>query len=144
VWIALTGGLAWPPVLLGLAMTFWTAGFDMLYSLQDLDHDRAVGLHSMPARFGVAAALTVARLCHLLMVVVLAGVYGYSALGDGAFHGQLGGWYLAGLVLLAALLIYEHALLRPGDLRRLNRAFFTVNATGSAIFAALGIADVLL
>jgi 4-hydroxybenzoate polyprenyltransferase len=144
VWIALTGRLDWPPVLLGAAVVFWTAGFDILYSLQDVDFDRASGLKSLAARSGVRRALVAARLNHVAMIALLALPYALSASGAAARPWPpLGGWYLAGLAALAGLLVYEHTLVRADDLRRLNQAFFTVNAAGAVLFALLGVIDVL-
>jgi len=144
VWIALTASVAWPPVLLGLAVMLWTAGFDILYSLQDIQHDRNVGLCSVPARLGAGWAIWMSRLNHAGTIVLLAALYLLS------LGGQLGGefrlaWtYLAGAAAMSALLVWEHRLVGPGDLSRLDRAFFTVNATGSLVFAACAVADVLL
>lgn len=145
VWIALEGRIDWLPVVLGAAVLVWTAGFDILYSLQDVEHDRELGLHSVPARFGVAAALAVGRVNHAAMVALLTVPYVLAlcgrSLGAGAMPGP---WYLAGLAVLAALLVYEHALVRADDLRRLNRAFFNVNASGSVCFALLAIIDAVV
>ena len=145
VWIALTGRLDWPPLALAFAVMAWTAGFDILYSLQDVRHDRELGLHSIAARLGAGKALMVARLNHAAMVLTLLAMYGFAARGaPPADPRRLGAWYLAGLALLAALLVYEHTLIRANDLRRLDAAFFTVNAVGSVVFAAFGILDVFL
>jgi 4-hydroxybenzoate polyprenyltransferase len=149
VWIALTGRLALAPVLLGLAVMLWTAGFDILYSLQDLDHDRRSGLRSIPARLGPRRALLVARLLHLATVALVLAVYFLSSGGPppGDRLGLtiiLGRPYLTGALMLGLLLLFEHWLVRADDLRRLNHAFFTTNAAGSLLFALLGIADVML
>ncbi len=118
-WIAIRGTVEWPPVLLGAAVLTWVAGFDIIYACQDVEFDRRVGLYSIPARLGVARALRVAALLHLLTVVLL-------ALLPLVF--PLGWIYRAGLVFIAGLLVYEHALVRPNDLARANVAFFHVNA----------------
>ncbi|MHB1131824.1 MAG: UbiA-like polyprenyltransferase [Chloroflexota bacterium] len=117
-WIAVTGALAWEPLLLGLAVAVWIAGFDLIYACQDVSFDRAHGLHSVPARFGVAAALQLSSLSHAVTVLLLAGL-GW----------QLGlSWpYWLGLAGAAGLLVYEHSLVRPDDLARLGLAFFNVN-----------------
>ena len=107
------------PLLLGGAVLFWVAGFDILYACQDADFDRKAKLHSIPAALGVAASLRVALLCHLVMLALLFGLYAASP--------DLGWIYLAGVIATAALLAYEHWLVRPDDLTRVNQAFFQVN-----------------
>jgi 4-hydroxybenzoate polyprenyltransferase len=122
-WIAIRGMPAWPealvPLLLGGAVFFWVAGFDILYACQDVEFDRRVKLRSVPAALGVRASLRVALACHLVMLGLLLGL---SAVSD-----QLGWVYLAGVAGVAVLLIYEHSLVRPDDLTRVNQAFFQVN-----------------
>ena len=134
-WIAVRGSLDWLPVLLGLAVLCWTAGFDMLYSLQDEEHDRRVGLRSIPARFGTRRTLLYSALAHALMAALLLAAWRLSG----------GGWlFAAGIAATAVALVYQHAILRPSDLSRLNTAFFTANGFVSVALAAFGIADVLL
>jgi len=119
-WIALRGLedlLA--PVVLGLAVLFWVAGFDILYACQDIDFDRKARLRSIPARLGIAASLRVALACHVVMVGLLVGLFWTSP--------HLGAIYLAGVGLVAVLIAYEHWLVRPDDLSRVNQAFFQVN-----------------
>ena len=119
-WIAVKGMVDLTvPLLLGAAVAAWVSGFDILYACQDTDFDRAAGLHSVPARFGVPASLRIAAGCHAVMVGLLV------ALGFASPH--LGGVYFAGLGLVGGLLVYEHRLVRPDDLSRVNRAFFHVN-----------------
>jgi 4-hydroxybenzoate polyprenyltransferase len=120
-WIAIRGpeDLA-TPVVLGLAVLFWVAGFDILYACQDVDFDRRAQLASVPAQLGVKASLRVALGCHLLMVVLLVVLYW-------AAWPTLGAIYLAGVGAVAVLLAYEHWLVRPDDLSRVNQAFFNVN-----------------
>src|SRR4051794_25977299 len=119
-WIALKGPVEMTaPVLLGAAVAFWVAGFDILYACQDTDFDRAEGLHSIPARFGVPASLRIAAACHAVMFALLVGLYFASP--------HLGLVYLAGLAAVGGLLVYEHSLVRADDLTRVNRAFFHVN-----------------
>jgi len=133
-WIAVRGEIETLPLLLGLAVLFWTAGFDVIYSLQDEEHDRRVGLHSLPARFGAAPALAASALLHAAMVGLLVAVWRVSG----------GGWLFAlGIVATAAALFYQHTIVRPGDLSRVNAAFFTVNGFVSVALALFGIADVL-
>lgn len=134
-WIAVTGGFAATPVVLGLAVVFWVAGFDTIYACQDVDFDRREGLHSLPARLGVARALLLARLAHALCVALLAGVYLLEPLHPA---------YLAGVVGVAALLVYEHSLVSPGDLSRVNAAFFSVNGWVSVGYLAVTAVSVAL
>jgi 4-hydroxybenzoate polyprenyltransferase len=121
-WIALRGleDLG-PPIVLGLAVMFWVAGFDILYACQDVDFDRKAKLHSVPAVLGVAGSLRVAMICHLMMVVLLVALYWVA-------QPHLGVIYLTGVGLAALLVGYEHSLVRPDDLSRVNKAFFQVNA----------------
>jgi 4-hydroxybenzoate polyprenyltransferase len=117
-WIAVRGAFDPPVFVLWLALTVWIAGFDLIYACQDVAFDRAVGLYSFPARFGIAAALGAAKLCHLLTVAA------FAALG---WTMGLGFLYWAGVLVVAALLVYEHSLICPEDLSRLDVAFFNVN-----------------
>jgi len=133
-WIAVRGELALLPVLLGLAVLFWTAGFDVIYSLQDEEHDRRAGLRSIPARFGARRALWISAFFHLAMAALLVAVWRVSG----------GGWlFLAGVLATLAALVYQHAIVRPDDLSRVDAAFFTANGFVSVTLAAFGIADVL-
>jgi 4-hydroxybenzoate polyprenyltransferase len=117
-WIAIRGTFDREPVILGLAILFWVAGFDLIYSCQDAEFDRSQKLHSVPARFGIPAALLISRMCHIMTVLFL--------LAFGAID-HLGWLYFVGVALVAALLVYEHSLVSPRDLRRVNEAFFTIN-----------------
>jgi 4-hydroxybenzoate polyprenyltransferase len=120
-WIAICGmERLLTPLLLGLAVLFWVTGFDILYACQDVDFDRAARLASVPARFGVPAALRTALVCHILMLGCLVALYW-------AASPHLRIIYLSGVTLVAGLLGYEHWLVRPDDLSRVNRAFFQVN-----------------
>jgi 4-hydroxybenzoate polyprenyltransferase len=134
-WVAVTGELPWQAWVLGGAVCLWVAGFDLFYSLFDVDHDRAQGLHSWAVRFGERGVFAGARLLHLgtVLLLVLAG------LGL-----DVGVAYWLGVVAVAALLGYEHSLVRPGDLRRLDAAFFTVNGVISIVFLCFVLADVVL
>jgi 4-hydroxybenzoate polyprenyltransferase len=131
-WVAITNRLPWQAWLLGAAVALWVAGFDFFYALFDVDVDRAEGLHSIATRFGVSGAFTGARLAHAGTVACLVGA------GLGLSVGAL---YWIGVASVAALLGYEHSLVRPGDLRRLDAAFFTTNGIISVVFAACVIAD---
>jgi 4-hydroxybenzoate polyprenyltransferase len=134
-WIAVRGSIDLPPLLLALAVLCWVSGFDIIYACQDIDFDRTVGLHSIPARLGVPTALRIAAVCHGLMVLFL------IALGIASGLGII---YQVGIAGVAALLVYEHALVRPDDLTRLNLAFFNVNALVSVGTLAVAAADLLL
>jgi 4-hydroxybenzoate polyprenyltransferase len=134
-WIAVTGSLDRRILLLSAAVMFWTAGFDVIYSCQDYDFDRQEGLWSVPRALGIAAALRVARLLHILMVAcLLALVY--------TLH--VGALALAGVVAVVALLVYEHSLVKPNDLSRVNAAFFTMNGYVSVLFFVFWAADIFL
>ncbi len=124
-WIATTGHAPWEAWVLGAAQGVWVAGFDLLYSLFDVEHDRHAGLHSWATRFGENGVFMGARVLHAVAVALLVAV----GLGLG-----LGVWYWLGIVAVAGLLIYEHRLVRPGDLRRLDAAFFTVNGIIALVF----------
>jgi 4-hydroxybenzoate polyprenyltransferase len=135
-WVAIRAELAWPPVLLGAAVMLWVAGFDIIYACQDIDFDVRMRLRSVPARFGVGRALQLAAVCHLGMIgllLLLPWVYDEFDL-----------LYLIGVAAIAALLVYEHWLVRPDDLSRVNRAFFHVNAVVSLGLLAIGVVDLLL
>ena len=134
-WIAIRGTLEPPAVILGLAVLFWVAGFDILYALQDLDFDRSAGLHSIPARLGVAGSLRVARLFHLTLPVMLLALYRLLGLGP---------VYLAGVLLAATILFHEHRLIRNGNLAKLDAAFFNMNGYISLTLFVFTLADVLL
>jgi len=124
-WIAVRGAIDSPiPLLLSLVVMLWTAGFDVLYACQDYDFDRREGLYSIPARFGISGALWISRLLHAAAFAALVALY---------FLTNLGALAIFGIVATAALLIYQHMLVRADDLSRLNAAFFTTNAFVSVI-----------
>jgi 4-hydroxybenzoate polyprenyltransferase len=133
-WIATTGHWSWHAVLLGLAVGLWIGGFDLVYALQDIDADRASGVRSLPARFGAPVALRVSEGAH----VVTLGLFGaFGALEDAGI------WWWLGLAVTACAFAYEHAIVKPDDLSRVNRSFFTTNGfVGIALFA-FGLADLL-
>ncbi len=139
-WIAIWGDEAWrrpwPPLVLGGAVLLWVAGFDIIYATQDAEVDRKLRLRSVPARFGVAGALRIAALCHL-------GTSGLLFALPSAFPAFGSAWY-AGVAGVAALLIYEHALVRPDDLTRVNTAFFQCNAVVSLGLLVVGAIDLLI
>jgi 4-hydroxybenzoate polyprenyltransferase len=117
-WLAVRGGFAWAPVVLGLAVLFWVAGFDTIYACQDVDFDRREGLRSLPARLGPGPALVIARALHAAAVALLFSLYALVPLHP---------VYLLGVAAVAALLVYEHSLVSAFDLSRVDAAFFAVN-----------------
>jgi 4-hydroxybenzoate polyprenyltransferase len=124
-WIAIAGSLDARMLILCAAVTLWVGGFDVLYACQDLEYDKSVDLFSVPKRFGVAKALAIARTMHVLMIALLAWL-------AWSFHLPWPAW--AGIVVVAGLLGYEHSLVTPNDLTRMNAAFFTVNGYISLLF----------
>jgi len=134
-WVALRAEIAWAPVVLGGAVVLWVAGFDIIYACQDAEFDVRMRLHSIPARLGVPRALRIAALCHGAMVLLL--------LGMPLVYPAFGPIYLTGIAAIAILLVYEHSLVRPDDLRRVNEAFFHVNAVVSLGLLAIGSVDLL-
>lgn len=135
-WVAIRAEIAWPPILLGAAVLLWVAGFDMIYACQDYEFDVKMRLRSLPARLGVAKALRLAAVCHFGMVGLLLAL---PSVYDG-----LGSIYLAGVIVIGLLLIYEHWLVRPDDLSRVNQAFFHINAVVSIGLLVVSIVDLLL
>lgn len=134
-WIAIRGSLDPRILWLTAAVTFWTAGFDIIYACQDYEFDGDEGLHSVPRALGIAGALLAARVLHVLMVACLVMLVWTLALG----------WLaLAGVGAAAALLAYEHSLVKPHDLSRVNAAFFTMNGWVSVLFFVFWAADILL
>jgi 4-hydroxybenzoate polyprenyltransferase len=131
-WAAVTGRLPWAAWVLGGAVALWVAGFDFFYSLFDVHVDREQRLHSIAVRFGERGAFLGARLAHLATVALL-GVVGAGL--------HLGLAYWVGLAIVCALFLYEHSLVRPGDLRRLDAAFFTVNGVISVVFFLVVLAE---
>jgi 4-hydroxybenzoate polyprenyltransferase len=134
-WIAVCGGLDWRITVLTAAVLLWVGGFDVLYACQDFEFDRATGLKSVPQAFGLTAAFWIARAMHLGMVGLLVWVVRLFGMGGLAW---------AGVAVVAALLIYEHSIVSPRDLRRMNAAFFTLNGVISVVFFGFFAADVLL
>lgn len=133
-WIAMQGSIALPPLLLGLAVVLWVAGFDIIYACQDVEFDRKERLHSIPKRFGIRAALWISAALHLIMVGLLCFLF----LSEG-----LGSISIIGLAIVAALIAYEHSLVRPTDLSRANTAFFTINGWISILLFATTTIDLL-
>ena len=134
-WIAVRGSLDPRILVLTIAVMLWVGGFDVLYACQDFEHDRQVGLHSIPQSLGIPAAFRVARLMHLSMLGLLI-AFGYL------FHFGVAGWL--GIAFAALLLAYEHAIVSPRDMRRLNAAFFTMNGVIATVFLVFVAADIWL
>jgi len=132
-WIAVTGSLDWRILWLTAAVTFWTAGFDIIYSCQDYEFDQSEGLFSLPRRFGISGALWIARIFHVIMIGCLAAL---------AFSFELGWLSLAGIGAVILLLLYEHSMVKADDLSRVNAAFFTVNGYVSVLFFLFWAADI--
>jgi 4-hydroxybenzoate polyprenyltransferase len=124
-WIAIRGSLDWRMLILSAAVTLWVGGFDVLYACQDVEFDKSAGLYSIPKRFGIAGAMQIARGMHVVMVALLGWLAWSFALAWPAW---------AGIAVVAALLIYEHSLVKPNDLSKMNAAFFTVNGYISLLF----------
>jgi 4-hydroxybenzoate polyprenyltransferase len=133
-WIALRGSISPTPLILGLAVALWVAGFDVIYSCQDVEFDRKEILYSIPKRFGIAGALWISAFLHLMMVLILAFLFWSEGLSFISF---------AGLALVGILLAYEHSLVRPTDLSRVNTAFFTINGWISILLFATVMIDLL-
>jgi len=133
-WIALRNNISVSILLVGAAVALWVGGFDLIYACQDIEFDRSIGIHSFPQRYGVAAALYTSIACHVAMVALLFEAIRLENLG----------WIaMLGLALMAGLLAYEHAIVTPSDLSRLNAAFFNVNGYISLIFFLTWGADIL-
>ena len=132
-WIAITGSFDWEPFLLGLAVAFWTGGFDTMYACQDIEFDRANHLYSIPARFGEKGALIFSATFHFFTLVFL------------SLNGvvlNLGYWYYSGVMIVMIILVYEHWIVRPGDLRRVNFASFKINRYVGLIVFIMTLLDI--
>ena len=134
-WIAVRGSLDWRIVVLTLAVLLWVGGFDVLYACQDFEHDRRVGLNSVPQAFGLVPAFWIARAMHLGMLTLLCWLVVLFGLGKIA---------MLGVGVVAILLLYEHSIISPKDMRRMNAAFFTLNGVISVVFFGFVAADVLM
>ena len=134
-YLAVTGHFAILPILFSFTVLFWVSGFDIIYALQDEDFDKNNQLHSIPAALGKSKALMVSNLLHVLSAacVIAAGVYGH-----------FGYWYWIGVALFCGLLIYQHTLVKPNDLSKVNMAFFTTNGFASVVFAIFVILDLFV
>ena len=135
-WLAVTGSFAPFPLWLSAAVMFWVAGFDTIYACQDVDYDRRVGLHSLASRLGTARALALSRVFHVLAIACMAAAFRHAD--------ALGVVSLAGVLIMTGLLAWEQALVRGGDLRRLNRAFFEINTWVGMVLLAVVTIDLYL
>lgn len=133
-WVAIRGTIDLPVLVLGAVVLFWVAGFDILYALQDLEFDRSAGLHSIPVLLGVRGSLWAARLFHLIMIGLLFTLFGLMHLGT---------VFLLGILAAVAMLLYEHWLLKDGDLTKLDAAFFNMNGYISVAIMFFTAADIL-
>ncbi len=133
-WIALTGTLSAVPLVLGLAVALWVAGFDIIYACQDVEFDKKESIFSVPKRFGIRAALWISAILHLVMLGILAFLFVQQGMGYFGF---------SGLILVGLLLAYEHSLVRPSDLSRANTAFFTINGWISILLCVTTAIDIL-
>ncbi|MEF3301808.1 UbiA-like polyprenyltransferase [Paenibacillus sp. GYB003] len=134
-WVAVTGVIDWTSIVLYASVAFWTAGFDVIYACQDADYDRKEGLHSIPSRFGIGPALMIARAFHLITAAGLLSLFVMT---------ELSWWYLVGLVVSYVILFYEHYIVSPNDLSKLNTAFFTMNGVLSVVVFCFTFIDVVV
>jgi len=134
-WIAVSGGIAWPPVLMAGAVLCWTAGFDIIYACQDFQSDRETGVVSVPARCGIARALWISRGTHVISLALLIGL--------GLHAPELSRLYFVGVACAGVLLVVEHSLVKADDLSKVGLAFFTINGVISLLVGTLGVLDVL-
>lgn len=134
-WLAVTGYFDWLPLLFSFAVLFWVSGFDMIYALQDEEFDQKQGLNSIPVLLGKKGALRLSELLHLISAGFI-----WTAWYTGNFD-----WlYLIGAILFSGLLIYQHSLVKPNDLSKVNRAFFTTNGIASVVFAVCVLGDLFI
>ncbi len=133
-WVATTGQIDATAMLLFVSVVLWTAGFDIIYACQDTEFDRQEGLYSVPSRFGIARALMVARLCHVFTIAGLSALYVSASLSI---------WFLLGVLISTVILVYEHSLVKPTDLSKLNVAFFTMNGILSVVMFTFTMIDLV-
>ena len=134
-WIAIQGSFALPPIILCLVVLLWTAGFDIIYACQDVNFDKMHGLRSIPAKLGIRWSLWLSSALHVIAVLLLLGI---------PLLVELGTFYYIGVGIVVLIFVYEHAIVKPTDLSRVNLAFFTLNGMISLVLMALSIADILL
>ena len=133
--LAVTGHFELLPLLFSGAVICWVSGFDIIYAMQDEDFDKSQNLYSIPTAFGKKRSLRISSLLHILsaLFVIMAGIVG-----------DFGSWYWVGLILFAGMLIYQHMIVKPNDLSRVNLAFMTTNGIASVVFALFVIADMFI
>ena len=134
-WLAIRGQFAWPPILLSAAVMFWVAGFDLIYALQDIEFDRKARLFSLPSKLGVAPALRISTVFHGVTVILLTATAMIAGLGWIAY---------AGIAIVAGILYWEHRLVTPNDLSRINVAFFNLNGYVSILLLLTFAGDILI
>lgn len=134
-WVAVTGNVDWTAMIFYFTIVFWTAGFDIIYSCQDVEFDQREGLYSIPVRFGVARALIIAKAFHILTGI------GFISL---LFMADLSWWYVAGMIIAYIILFYEHHIVSPSDLSRLQTAFFTMNGVLSIVVFSFTLIDLVV
>ncbi|MBY3618139.1 UbiA family prenyltransferase [Acinetobacter sp. CUI P1] len=134
-WVAVTGSVNWTSMVFYFTIVFWTAGFDVIYSCQDVEFDIKEGLNSIPVRFGVQGALVIARVFHILTAI------GFVSL---LFLTDLSWWYVAGMIIAYIILFYEHYIVSPSDLSRLQTAFFTMNGVLSIVVFSFTLIDLVV
>ena len=134
-WVAVRGEISLVSLIIGLAVIVWTAGFDIIYSLQDLDFDRSYGLYSLPKKIGIKNSLILSKTLHILFILILLSLTYFSFLGK---------IYIAGILISSLFLIYEHILIKENDLSKINKAFFNMNGIVSLVLMVFTIGDCLL
>jgi 4-hydroxybenzoate polyprenyltransferase len=134
-YLSVTGKFDLLPILFSFAVLFWVSGFDIIYALQDEEFDRSQQLHSMPAKFGKVQALKISTMIHMLAATCIM----YAG-----YYGNFGIWYWSGTVVFTGMLIYQHSIIEPNDLKRVNIAFMTANGIASVVFAIFVITDIFL
>jgi 4-hydroxybenzoate polyprenyltransferase len=134
-WVAITNEISLPALIFYISISFWTAGFDIIYACQDTDFDKKEGLHSIPERFGVAKALQIARRLHIITAVGLIALY---------YLTDLSWFYLIGIFIANLLLFYQHSIVTPTNLTRVNTAFFTLNSTLSSVVFLFTLVDLVV
>jgi 4-hydroxybenzoate polyprenyltransferase len=134
-WAAVTGKVDWTAMVFFFTITFWVAGFDIIYSCQDVEFDTKERLYSIPVRFGVARSLTIAKAMHIATAIGFIALY---------FMADLGGWYIAGMIVAFLMLFYEHYIVSPGDLSRLQTAFFWMNGVLSIVVFSFTTIDLFI
>lgn len=134
-WIAVTGTFTWSSIVFYISVALWVAGFDVIYACQDAEFDKKEGLHSIPSRFGIAGGLLIARLFHVITGIGFIYLF---------LLAHLSWWYLAGIIISYVILFYEHSLVSPKDMSKLNTAFFTMNGILSCVVFSFTLIDLVV